>query len=204
MSDEDEAGADEAGQSDDLDSGTGGPDGDDAGEESTAVGESDQSEAADGVEESGGFEEVDDLFAGVEEPSGDLEDLFTEVETSDVDAGAVWDALGGDGRRPVRSGASAPLGEPSATDEAVVTKASYCQGCEHFSAPPEMHCDNPGTDILELVDVRHVRVRNCPVVERRRSPTVARLETEADDGDDQGGDAASTAGERSRRSNEGS
>lgn len=195
---EDESPMDDDGPTDDPDIGSGGSDGRGDPAASDETDKYDETDVSDG-----GVEDVDDLLADLEEPSGDLEDLFTEVETSDVDAEAVWEALDGDGRRSPGAGrGSTSLKEPSAADEAVVNKSSYCQGCEHFSGPPAMHCTNPGTDIVELVDVRHVLVRNCPVVERRRSPTVASLEAEDGDGDDPAGDTAATAAERSRRSDD--
>ena len=51
--------------------------------------------------------------------------------------------------------------------EAVVPKSTYCQRCEHFATPPTVACDNPGTALLEVVDVHRFRVRDCPVVEQR-------------------------------------
>jgi hypothetical protein len=50
-----------------------------------------------------------------------------------------------------------------------VSKHGYCETCEHFSEPPEVHCTHEGTEILEFIDVETVRVRNCPVVEERRA-----------------------------------
>ncbi|MHC3437373.1 hypothetical protein ACYJ1Y_04540 [Natrialbaceae archaeon A-gly3] len=40
----------------------------------------------------------------------------------------------------------------------------YCRRCEHFSAPPEVACENEGTEIVELVDLETFRVIDCPVV----------------------------------------
>lgn len=106
-----------------------------------------------------------------------VDDLFTEVEVDEVDDEAVWEELTeGDGAAggPGGNGAgqARPVDEPAAADEpegTVVPKASYCQKCEHFSKPPQAVCGNPGTEIVELVDVDHFRVRDCPVVERRES-----------------------------------
>lgn len=54
-------------------------------------------------------------------------------------------------------------------DEHVVPKRSYCESCEYFGDPPAVHCEHPGTTILEFVDADHVRVRRCPVVAERRA-----------------------------------
>lgn len=131
-------------------------------------------------------QDVEDLLSEFDEPDGDLDDLFDEVAAEDVDAGAVWAEL--EGAAPAAGTAGpddagdvedplddAVLGEGPG-DEAIVAKASYCQGCEHFSSPPDVDCDNPGTQIVDLVDVKHLRVRNCPVVARRRGATVSNLE----------------------------
>lgn len=105
------------------------------------------------------FDELDDL----PEEQSPAEDAFVEMSVEEIDEEAVWDDL--------ESGSNGgPIGEPSVTvegDEAVVPKRSYCERCEFFSDPPSVHCTNPGTEILELVDAEHFRVVDCPVVERR-------------------------------------
>lgn len=121
------------------------------------------------------FEELD-----VEplDPDGDgdeeLAALFTEVEVGEVDDEAIWAELTGEadgdtGEEGVAVDAATPPQDDG--EGTVVPKASYCQQCEYFSAPPEVACGNPGTEIVELVDVEHFRVRNCPVVARRSSAT---------------------------------
>lgn len=119
------------------------------------------------------FEDLE-AGAGDADVDADVDELFTEVPVDDVDEEGVWDALTGtdaaaDG--PGENGARAADGQAGDGEEAgtVVPKASYCQQCEHFSAPPQAVCGNPGTEIVELVDVDHFRVRDCPVVERRQS-----------------------------------
>ena len=109
----------------------------------------------------------------------DVDELFTEVEVGDVDEDALWQELTEDGARPAptREDDEEVFDEESARprvddgEGTVVPKASYCQQCEHFSPPPGVACGNPGTDIVELVDMDHFRVRECPVVERRSSAT---------------------------------
>lgn len=116
----------------------------------------------------------DELEAGEGDADADVDELFTEVEVADVDEEEVWDVLTGTDAAAAGSGGNGARGadEPASDGEeagTVVPKASYCQKCEHFSAPPQAVCGNPGTEIVELVDVDHFRVRDCPVVERRQS-----------------------------------
>lgn len=108
-----------------------------------------------------------------------VDELFSEVQVEAIDDEAVWDALtaADDPAGPVDGNGA---GEPADADAAerddegegtVVPKGSYCQQCPHFSPPPQVTCDHPGTEILELVDVEHFRVTGCPIVERRHSAT---------------------------------
>lgn len=120
-----------------------------------------------------------DPFADIDASPGGG-DPFEAIDVEPVDEDVLWDDLvGGDADALVAGDAavgSTAGGDPPATgpavavedDEAVVPKRAYCEGCEHFSAPPETACTHPGTEIRELVDVEHFRVVNCPVVERRR------------------------------------
>ena len=106
----------------------------------------------------------------------EVEDLFTEVEVGEVDEEAIWAELTGETDEPATTADAVPEEDvaPPPTDDGdgrVVPKASYCQQCEHFSSPPTVACENPGTEIVELVDVERFRVRNCPVVARRSSAT---------------------------------
>lgn len=122
------------------------------------------------------FEDLDEDPTDADVDS-EVEDLFTEVSVGDVDEAAVWEALTGDGEPAATGDDDAVPDEESAGPQAdegegtVVPKASYCQQCEHFSPPPGVACENPGTDIVDLVDIEHFRVRECPVVERRSSAT---------------------------------
>lgn len=102
-----------------------------------------------------------DLAAEVERRRGevedaDLDDAFTSQDVADLDVDAVWEQ--------VESGGVADAEEPVETEERVVSKASFCQQCEFFSEPPSVGCGHEGTEILELVDTDHFRVRNCPKV----------------------------------------
>lgn len=123
--------------------------------------------------------DADDPFAHLEDvevesdPYADLgdaadDDPFEEVEVEAVDDG-VWEALGTqeDGATDVGADGDLPDAD-TGPDEQVVPKRSYCEKCEHFSAPPATACDHPGTEIRELVDMEHFRVARCPVVAKRR------------------------------------
>lgn len=108
----------------------------------------------------------------------DLGDLFEESDVEAVDREALWrqvageeaaelvdsDVDGSDDGPTVQSPTPEATEDPGDRAERVVEKRSYCQGCEHFSAPPEVHCSHEGTEILEAVDMEHFRVVDCPVV----------------------------------------
>lgn len=162
---------------------------------------------SDGPDRPDDAEAQDDPISEFDAPDGDLEELFTEVESDDVDAEAVWAALDTPGSThdgDVSGGTDldeepvddAVLGEGD--DEAIVSKASYCQRCEYFSGPPDVGCSYPGTRIVELVEVKHFRVRNCPVVAQRQGATVSSLER--DDGYGSGGVDGGTEEDGARQS----
>jgi hypothetical protein len=92
-----------------------------------------------------------------------LEEFFEEEPYEEVDADELWDALEGepDPTAGVETGES--------PDEHIVPKRQYCESCEYFSEPPEVHCTHPGTTIVEFEDSDHVRVRNCPIVAERQA-----------------------------------
>lgn len=101
-----------------------------------------------------------------EEPLDD--DVFDKMDTgSAFDDEDVFELLE-EGSEPDTDGDLLELQEVEAVDEgAIVPKSQYCEQCEHFSEPPEMTCENPGTEIHELTDLDHVRVTDCPVVTER-------------------------------------
>ena len=88
---------------------------------------------------------------GVEED----DDLFDEIDVGDVDEETLWEQVATE---------EAFVTEPPVDREDVVEKATYCEKCEFFTGPPRTRCTHEGTTILELADVEHFRVRNCPVV----------------------------------------
>lgn len=83
------------------------------------------------------------------------DELFTEEDVREIDPDAVWDRLDDDG--PVE----VPPGE---REVRVIDKDSYCERCPYFSPPPGVACGHDGTRILELVDMDHFRVVDCPKV----------------------------------------
>jgi hypothetical protein len=85
--------------------------------------------------------------------------IFAEQSTGGLDPDEVWESL---------------ESEPDISEEddgvyADVSKHSYCQGCEWFSAPPDATCTHEGTELVEFLDMTTVRLLNCPVVEERQS-----------------------------------
>ncbi|CAI50559.1 uncharacterized protein NP_4936A [Natronomonas pharaonis DSM 2160] len=140
-----------------------------------AVEENDDPEAA--VEENDDpAVAVDESLAEFElEPADDesLEELFTEVETPDVDGEELWEEVLADPAEatsePAEAAEAAVAGEGAAVDsgETVVQKDKYCQRCEYFAAPPELACEHPGTEIAAVLDSKQFRVVDCPIVARR-------------------------------------
>jgi hypothetical protein len=119
---------------------------------------------------------VDDRGGGVDEDV-DPSDLVEKGDAEPVDPDAAWEEIAGVDdeeedeeelferyaeERPTQEMASDVEGE-----EAVIPKSRYCQRCKHFSAPPEVSCGHPGTEIEEMVDAERFQVRNCPIVRER-------------------------------------
>lgn len=82
-----------------------------------------------------------------------LADAFEEESIEEIDDATA------------RSTPNEDDGDTDGSEEAVVPIESYCQQCEHFSAPPRVECGHGGTEILELVDTEHFRVSGCPFVD---------------------------------------
>lgn len=103
---------------------------------------------------------------GAEDDNADfegLEEFFESEPYDEVDADELWDSLEED------SGVGDGVETGESSDEHIVPKRAYCEGCEHFSEPPDIHCNHAGTTIVEYVDLDHVRVRNCPIVAQRQA-----------------------------------
>lgn len=120
-------------------------------------------------------ESGDGLSADDGEVSAGDADPFEEVSVSEIDEETLWESLGGDtDQDPELSVGADPVDEPGAMGAAhaspeprehVVSKESYCQKCPHLGDPPELQCTHDGTEIVEVVDSEHFRVRECPMVD---------------------------------------
>ena len=149
-----------------LDAPSGGTDGANATDGTSPIDVTD-GPAPDGESPDSGAAE-ENPFAELEAPDAadPEEDFFEEMETADLDEEAVWESV-------FEEPEAAPDAETAGGADAVVRMEQYCKKCEHFSEPPELACNNPDTEIVELVGVEEFRVRNCPVVaDRRRADTV--------------------------------
>jgi len=94
------------------------------------------------------------------DPFGASDSVFQQQDIDGIDADEVWDRISEARQHRVES-------EPEAVEE-VVNKHQFCEGCEYFSPPPNVHCTHEGTTILEFTDMDHVTVHNCPIVAQRR------------------------------------
>lgn len=142
------------------------PDGDDDGPADT---EPDiETDPFDDIDELADGEPIDDPFTEMEVEDIDEDDVWSEItEEANGDSGSDTEALS-DGETALEETVIGAHDVPTDADEAIVEKRSYCQRCEFFAEPPDVACTNEGTEIVELLDTERFRVRNCPVVERRR------------------------------------
>lgn len=96
---------------------------------------------------------------------GDLFDsAFDEQPYEEMEDGTVWDAV-----EEEQASEFGAVGEVVEAGERtyVVSKRNFCERCRHFSGPPDVHCTHDGTEIREFVDMDHVRLHSCPIVEER-------------------------------------
>lgn len=138
-------------------------DGDGSGDRDAPSGDTDvpSGEAADAP--------LSDLAASVGERRDQQEpdrfdELFSEQGFEEVDEGAIWEAT-----EETETSEFGAIGEVIEEGEEtfVVSKRNFCERCRHFSEPPAVHCTHDGTEIREFVDMDHVRVYSCPIVEER-------------------------------------
>ncbi len=106
---------------------------------------------------------VDEQRAVDRASDGEFDDLFEEYDTGTVDSDALWEQVDADDPFEVET---EDVDEP---ERRVVDKAKYCQGCQFFSEPPDVACTHPETEILEVLDMDHFEVFNCPVVREDES-----------------------------------
>lgn len=107
---------------------------------------------------------ADEVRRDAEAVDPDDDPLFEPAGTDDAGPSG-WDRLDEESEEFTR-----PDAEPTAeaVDEAgqehVVDKRQYCQQCPHLADPPELDCTHEGTEIVEVTDAEHFRVRACPVI----------------------------------------
>ena len=90
----------------------------------------------------------------------DVEDAFDEMDTPEIDAEQLWERLAaGDEALAFSTRVEGEVDR----DVRVIPKRT-CERCPHFADPPDVGCTHDGTDILELVDVEHHKVADCPMV----------------------------------------
>jgi hypothetical protein len=108
----------------------------------------------------------------------DPSDLIEKKDAGPVDPEAPWDEITLPEDEDEEDDLLSEVAEENPTqemepeidaegEEAVIPKNRYCQRCKHFSAPPEVSCGHPGTEIEEMVDAERFQVRNCPIVRER-------------------------------------
>ena len=111
-----------------------------------------------------------------EGPSVDFDEAFEDMSVDEVARDDLWSRLeaAGDSDIPTRLGevargeSSGVAGVEPGRDVRIIRKR-ICENCKYFSDPPEVHCTHDGTEILELTDVDHHMVVDCPVVSGEES-----------------------------------
>jgi len=128
--------------------------------------------------------DAEELPFGDDGDAPDPEEAFEEVDVGTVDEEEqVWSRIeDDDSTEPSPTPGSD--GDADGRRETVVPKNTYCERCEHFSPPPRMECTHEGSAIVDLVDRKHVRVADCPIVEERDA--LGERRTEADEEEESG------------------
>jgi len=98
---------------------------------------------------------------------GDAESPFESIDVGEIDGEALWERLAA-GDRDGEFEVAAPTAVADAEwldgrDVRTIEK-STCHSCPYFDDPPAVACTHEGTDILEMPDVDHFRVADCPMV----------------------------------------
>jgi len=88
------------------------------------------------------------------------DDVFEEMNVGELDPDEVWESLSDAEER-------GSVTEVQERRHAEVSKHRFCEQCEFFSEPPDIHCSHDGTEILEFIDHETVRVVDCPIVAER-------------------------------------
>lgn len=95
------------------------------------------------------------------DPFEEMGRTFEEQEGGPIDPDVVWQEL-------TSAESRGSVGDAQERTFADVSKHSYCEQCEYFSEPPDIHCSHEGTEIVEYLDMETVRVVDCPIVAERR------------------------------------
>ena len=127
--------------------------GDDSSEMSFGIGRRESAESGAGPSFDGPGDREGDPF-------GSVDSAFAEMDVEQIDPETVWQEL-------TSAQSRGSVGDVQDRTYAEVSKHSYCEQCEHFSEPPEIHCTHEGTEIVEFLDMETVRVVDCPVVTER-------------------------------------
>ncbi len=117
-----------------------------------------------------------------EEDDDDFEELFTDVDVGSVDQDEVWEELSESADEPVADAAGVDESadsERAPDDDVCVVEKRLCQGCQHFTDPPQTACTHDGTTIAAEVDTNHFRVVNCPVVAAREDDEASDFSAES-------------------------
>ncbi|MFB6309696.1 MAG: hypothetical protein ABEH64_00805 [Salinirussus sp.] len=110
--------------------------------------------------------DIDEPIAPDEEPASNdpfssASPDFEEIDIGGADEDEIWEALSA-------AHAAGSVADVREQTYAEVSKHSYCEQCEYFTGPPETTCTHEGTRITEFVDMKTVRVVDCPIVAERR------------------------------------
>ncbi|MEF8785228.1 MAG: hypothetical protein V5A45_04790 [Haloarculaceae archaeon] len=106
---------------------------------------------------------TDTSFEDVGTREGDpfADDVFEQMDVGELDPDEVWASIS-------EAEKEGSVSQRKERIYAEVSKHSYCEQCEFFSDPPDVHCSHDGTEILEFLDQTTVRVVDCPVVAERK------------------------------------
>lgn len=108
---------------------------------------------------------AEDLGDRRDRSDGDVfDEAFSARAFESLQEESVWSSIDAGG-----SSEFAPLDEVVEDGERtyVVSKRNFCERCRFFSEPPDVHCTYEGAEIREFVDMDHVRLYACPIVEER-------------------------------------
>jgi len=96
----------------------------------------------------------------------DADSPFESVDVAEIDGEALWERLADDGDGDFEVAAPTAVADAEWLDgrDVRTIEKSTCHSCPYFDDPPAVACTHGGTDILEMPDVDHFRVADCPMV----------------------------------------